>query len=228
MALFLLRGSTAAPQRLRCERLHDPAMPVRHVFAEANIAHHHQIRNFAFDRASRLLHDAVVRPRAGRDFIFFLRQAKQNYRRHPQRMSFARFLTASSTERLNTPGIERTSLRTPSPGHTNNGYTNASGVSRVSQHHVSEFRGASKAAEASYRECHGGHQRKATNRLPGLILEHRESELLPEIVIPIPHRPQGISACRLLDWSPAIPLGVTKVTTAVSTITPNVGRPPIE
>ena len=41
--------------------------------------------------------------------------------------------TAWSTERLNTPGIELTSLRTFTPGHTNNGSTNCSGANRVSR-----------------------------------------------------------------------------------------------
>src|SRR5581483_5985682 len=42
-------------------------------------------------------------------------------------------LTASSTDRLYTPGMERTSLRTPSPGHTNMGYTSPSGDNCVSR-----------------------------------------------------------------------------------------------
>src|SRR5262245_19379873 len=41
--------------------------------------------------------------------------------------------TVSSTERLNTPGIDATSRRTPSPSHTNSGSMNISGDSRVSR-----------------------------------------------------------------------------------------------
>ena len=41
--------------------------------------------------------------------------------------------TASSTDRLKTPGIDGTSRRTPSPSQTNSGSTNMSGDSRVSR-----------------------------------------------------------------------------------------------
>src|SRR5258706_5116963 len=41
--------------------------------------------------------------------------------------------TASSTERLQTPGIDGTSRRTPSPSQTNSGSTNMSGERRVSR-----------------------------------------------------------------------------------------------
>ena len=96
-------------------------MPVRHVFAKANIADHHQIAHFALDGPGGSLHNAIFCPRAGSDFIFFLRQAKQNYSTHAQLFASCASFTASSTEILNTPGIELISLRTPSPGHTNSG-----------------------------------------------------------------------------------------------------------
>src|SRR5208282_5192890 len=47
--------------------------------------------------------------------------------------------TASSTERLKTPGIERTSFRIPVPGQMNSGYTKDSGVSRVSRTRLRRF-----------------------------------------------------------------------------------------
>ena len=42
-------------------------------------------------------------------------------------------LTASSTDRLKTPGIDDTSRRTPSPSQMNSGSMNMSGASRVSR-----------------------------------------------------------------------------------------------
>ena len=51
----------------------------------------------------------------------------------PSACAAAASLTASSTDRLQTPGIEGTSRRTPSPSQTNSGSTNMSGDSRVSR-----------------------------------------------------------------------------------------------
>jgi hypothetical protein len=51
----------------------------------------------------------------------------------PSALAAAVSLTASSTDRLNTPGIEGTSRRTPRPSQTNNGSMNMSGDSRVSR-----------------------------------------------------------------------------------------------
>ena len=51
----------------------------------------------------------------------------------PSAFAPATSFTASSTDRLNTPGIDGTSRRTPSPSQTNSGSTNMSGDSRVSR-----------------------------------------------------------------------------------------------
>jgi hypothetical protein len=61
-------------------------MAVRHVFAQANVAHEDQAGNFAFDGAGGLLHDAVISPGSGGDLVLFVGQAEQNYRRHAQGM----------------------------------------------------------------------------------------------------------------------------------------------
>ena len=58
------RGNGSA-ERLRMTCAHNSAVAVRHVFAQANIADDHQLRNLALDGARRLLHDPVFRPRAG-------------------------------------------------------------------------------------------------------------------------------------------------------------------
>ena len=80
------RRGHRSPQRLRMRSPHDAAMAVRHVLAQANIAHDQQIRDFALDGARGLLHDPIFRPGAGGDFIFLFRQSKQNDRRHSQRV----------------------------------------------------------------------------------------------------------------------------------------------
>ena len=51
----------------------------------------------------------------------------------PSALAAATSFTASSTDRLNTPGIDGTSRRTPSPSQTNSGSMNMSGESRVSR-----------------------------------------------------------------------------------------------
>jgi hypothetical protein len=51
----------------------------------------------------------------------------------PSPFAAATSLTASSTERLKTPGIDGTSRRTPSPSQTNSGSMNMSADSRVSR-----------------------------------------------------------------------------------------------
>ena len=51
----------------------------------------------------------------------------------PSPFAAATSLTASSTDRLKTPGIDAISRRTASPSHTNSGSTNISGESRVSR-----------------------------------------------------------------------------------------------
>ena len=109
---------------------------MRHVLAQAHIAHHHHVPHFTLDGARGFLHDAVVSPGAGGDFIFFLRQAHKMIDSTPSARVSRTSFTASSTERLKTPGIERTSLRIPVPGQMNSGYTKDSGVSRVSRTRV--------------------------------------------------------------------------------------------
>ena len=51
----------------------------------------------------------------------------------PSACAAAASFTASSTERLKTPGIDGTSRRTPSPSQTKSGSMNMSGESRVSR-----------------------------------------------------------------------------------------------
>ena len=66
--------------------------------------------------AQRLLDNAVLVPCAGSLFVFAFRQAEEQQAADAQLRGFFRFLTASSTERLKTPGMEPMALRTPCRG----------------------------------------------------------------------------------------------------------------
>ena len=113
---------------------HDAAVSVVGVLAQADVGDDEHVGHLALDRADRRLHrrlgivgrrpDVVLAGRAGR------RAARSGRRRA---RAAAASLTASSTDRLNTPGIDGTSRRTPSPSQTNSGSTNMSGDSRVSR-----------------------------------------------------------------------------------------------
>ena len=70
--------------------VHDTAMPVAHVFAQAHIGHHQQLRQFLLQQPHRLLHNAVAGISAGRLFILRLGNPEQQNRRHPQRVRLLR------------------------------------------------------------------------------------------------------------------------------------------
>ena len=72
----------------------------------------------------------------------------------PSAFTSAHSFTASSMERLNTPGMERTSLRTPSPGQTNSGYTKPSGAEAgFADKRAHRFVAAQAAGTINW-ECH--------------------------------------------------------------------------
>ena len=70
----------------------DAAMSMRHVLAQADIAHQQQAGHFTLDGARRLLHDAVVSPRAGGDFVLRLRQAEQDDAGNAERLDLGALL----------------------------------------------------------------------------------------------------------------------------------------
>ncbi len=70
---------------MRARLLDQAAVSVRHVFAQAHIAHQQQAGNFALDGPRRLLHNAVVRPGIGGDFVFRLRQSEEDDAGNAQR-----------------------------------------------------------------------------------------------------------------------------------------------
>ena len=70
--------------------LHHAAVPVRHIFTQANVADHHQVPHFPLDGPRGALHNSIIGPRPGSDFIFLLRQAKQDNSAQAQLLRFAR------------------------------------------------------------------------------------------------------------------------------------------
>jgi hypothetical protein len=55
---------------------------MRRVFAQANIAYDQQIGHLALDGSYRPLHDPIIGPRAGCDFVFLFRQPEKDYGRN--------------------------------------------------------------------------------------------------------------------------------------------------
>ena len=64
-------------------------MSVRHIFAKADITHQNKTGDFAFERARCLLHDAVVFPRSGSNFVFLVGKTEENHRGHAESMNVA-------------------------------------------------------------------------------------------------------------------------------------------
>ena len=64
--------------------LHDPAVPVAHIFAEADVGNDEHVRQFLFKQTHRLLYDSVSPEGRRRLFVLAVRYAKQQDRRHSQ------------------------------------------------------------------------------------------------------------------------------------------------
>ena len=79
-------------QRLRgLRRAHHAAVSVRHVFAQANIAHEDEVRHFALEGSGGLLNDSVFRPGAGGNLVLGLRQSEEDDGGNAQRRGGSRF-----------------------------------------------------------------------------------------------------------------------------------------
>ncbi len=123
---FVLRShSDNSPRRPATSALalaHHAAVSVRHVFAQANIAHDDEVRNFALDGAGRLLHDSVVRPGAGSNLIFGLGQAEEYDGGNTQRAGLPCLLHGLIHRQIEHPrhGAALPCAH-PSPGQTNKG-----------------------------------------------------------------------------------------------------------
>ena len=121
----------------------DAAVAVIGVLAQAHVGHHENVRRIPLDRADGRLDRRfrIVRQRS--DVVLVIGQAEQQHALDAGLARASASFTASSTDRLNTPGIDGTSRRTPSPSQTNSGSTNMSGdrrVSRTSARMVSDWR----------------------------------------------------------------------------------------
>ncbi len=67
-------------------------MAVRHVFAQADIAHQQQAGDLALDGASSLLHNAVVGPGVGGNLVLRLWQSEEDNAGNAERFHFGALL----------------------------------------------------------------------------------------------------------------------------------------
>ena len=95
-----------------------PAVAVAGVLAQADVGDEHELlcRAGLFQRAKSLLHDAIVGPGAGGLLVFRFRQAEEKQAADAELAASSASRTASSTERLKTPGMEPTGGECPLRG----------------------------------------------------------------------------------------------------------------
>src|SRR6266446_1577122 len=130
-------------------------MAVRHVFAETDVAHQDQARDFAFHRACGLLHDAVVRPGSGGDVVFLLGKAEEDHGGHAERINLLRLF-----HRLIYRQVEHARHRANFLAYTFPG-TNEHGIDKCFRsetgfaHQVAKLRGATKTTKTADRKGHG-------------------------------------------------------------------------
>ena len=121
----------------------DAAVAVVGVLAEADVGDDQHVRRRALDRADRRLHRRLRIVGAEPMSSFWSGRPKSSTLADAVGLAAVASRTASSTDRLKTPGIDDTSRRTPSPSQTNSGRMNMSGdrrVSRTSARIVSDVR----------------------------------------------------------------------------------------
>ena len=132
-------------------------MPVRHVFAEADVAHQNQIWHFALHRASGLLYDAIVGPGSGGDVIFLVGKTEQNHRGHAQRMDLLRLF-----DRFIHRQVEHARHRPNFLAHAFAG-TNEHGIDKGLRskarftHQAAKLGSAAETAKTGNRKGHGNH-----------------------------------------------------------------------
>ena len=103
-------------------------MTVRHVLAEADISHDEQVWHGSLDGAGGALHNAVLVPGSGGNFILHRRQAEENDGRDAKRIDFAALL-----DRLIDGEIEYA-------GHGTDRFTNS--LARTDEERVDESGGS--------------------------------------------------------------------------------------
>ncbi len=99
------------------------AVTVRGVLTQTDIRNRHQRIQLAIllDCLQRLLHDSVSAHAPVACSSFSAGKPKSSNPPTPSATQVSASFTASSIDRLNTPGIELMGLRTPSPGQINSG-----------------------------------------------------------------------------------------------------------
>ena len=101
-------------------------MAMAHVFAEADVGNDQQFGQFLFQEPNGFLDDAVSGVGAGGFLVFLVGDAEEKDGGHAGR-SFFSFLTISSGESWNTPGMEPTGWRSLRPLRAKSGSTSFPG-----------------------------------------------------------------------------------------------------
>ncbi len=112
------------------------------------------LRDFTLDGARRALHDAVVFPGAGGDFVFLLRQAEQDERRDTERVGFFGFLYGFVHRKIEHAGHGAHFFADAFSGADEQWIDESFRSEPRLAHHGAQSRGAAQAAKAGCREGH--------------------------------------------------------------------------
>src|ERR1700735_1296613 len=101
-----------------------------------------------------LLHDAVVCPCPGGDFVFLLRKPEENHRRDAQRMNLASFLHRLIDGEIEHARHRANFLADTFPGANEHGINESFGTKAGLAHQVTELLGSAKPAKTGDRKSH--------------------------------------------------------------------------
>ena len=136
---------------------HDPAVSVRHVFAEADVAHQNQVGDFALHGSGSLLHDAVVGPGSGGDVIFLVGKTEENHRGHAQGVNFLRLFHRFIHRKVEHARHRANFLAHAFAGANEHGVDEGLGSEAGFAHQVPKLGGAAETAKTGDRKGHGNH-----------------------------------------------------------------------
>ena len=130
---------------------------MRHVFAEADVAHQDQVRNFALHGAGGLLHDAVVGPGSRGDVILLVGKTEENHRRHAQGVNFLRLFHRLIHREVEHARHGANLLAHTFAGANKHGVDEGVGSETGFAHQVAKLSGAAETAKTGDRKGHANH-----------------------------------------------------------------------
>ena len=135
--------------------LDDPAVPGAGVLAQADIGHDQQIGGPLLDRADRLLHHALFRPRLGALLVFVRGQAKQQYGGDAKFGDLGRFLRNPVRREMETVGHRGNRLLQILARSDKERIDQIINTQRRLAHHPSHRRTAAQPPHPDFRKTHG-------------------------------------------------------------------------